>query len=1091
VLESDTHFTEQSVTHPTISEITQFDEKTEETERNFFTEFTSMKDTDPSIQKNKLILEITQTDHLDTVSESLQCLHDMQNTSPTFLQLGGFSLAASTWMLQDVSRNIDRDDTTKEGDVETKEEVKKEIRIERSVPERDKCYVTFSEAAVHNTTNAEEHRSGSADNNEVVSELLELNQRLQDREQVIKVGDQTYEVGNVTDRDISETDYAQMSDLLEMDQNVNLGRRNSERALRIIQENSEILQRILQCQARRPSKLSEEESNGGTTTIPSEDDSSLPSIPVSSSAENGDITSCQQLQPDSDKPETDSSESSILAVTSPKDGVSIKLPSEVSLSSQISNHSLLTSDKAIKVFPDHSQSEGLSIELQSPQLGKEEHGNLTSIECFDSHSYSIPKEFLKTQDFLEARQHVKQVSSLSSTEIFTLSPETPNKEDLRLPLASGILKLKTKTEDITQLLHHSDEEFLSQPEDGTTPELTGFSNKDPRFSLDSGYVKPMREAADVTQVLHPKEQYLSQSEDRTSSELIGFSNKDPRFCLDSGNVKPVREFADSSFSLGDNVHHEESRVHRPAELELSRECFSSTIQSDWKRFPAFDSSLTENLSSKSPKCFSPKATTQPSYGSYNSNGVKENLQFLNSPETDSLTSTKWTDIDDDDDKGEFRTDKHFIEDERTCDFQSHLDTNFSKFSSYSSPSSSLFLEKSKLKDDSSPIRPTSDGHDLMSHPSSSYSTQSSDFSTSKPYTSISRYEYSPTRTNSRNSEKESNTDYFQHESSKYRETLSSRYTKDSVTCSPDSFTLKSSSDTTEILPVDDYLQKSHYSSKKRLREDFQYSFHPDANSSFDLSSETQDVVHRTTTKDYSRPHSTIISDITCTEILNRSYSSSSIDDYLIRMKQDLPSPPALADHEQFTSSCKSIHDKSSSLDPGKTKSSMYCPTYEMDSSMKLSATVLNRHSPQLPRSNEFKSKLSTKDLSPPSYSSFPQSRWDKDDVSPSPIKSQNGKANSDSQTFSTESSLVNTSLSTTKLGKSYSPAVSPKKSIDIHVSLPPIKSSSLGSPTKSKSKFDPFPPRPTMRQPKELGIKLGLYSTDSANKNGKATSKKT
>jgi hypothetical protein len=168
------------------------------------------------------------------------------------------------------------------------------------------------------------------------------------------------------------------------------------------------------------------------------------------------------------------------------------------------------------------------------------------------------------------------------------------------------------------------------------------------------------------------------------------------------------------------------------------------------------------------------------------------------------------------------------------------------------------------------------------------------------------------------------------------------------------------------------------------------------------------------------------------------------------------------------------------------------PLYEMDTPMQVLATDQYRYSSKSFRRNDSESKFPIKDLSPPGYSSLPQSRWEKSNPSSSslsPIKSEKRNEISDSQIFSIESSLVNASLSASKVGKS--PIVSPTKSKDIHVSLPPIKASNIGTPTKSKSKFDPFPPRPTMRQPKELGIKLGLYSTDSANKNGKIASKKT
>lgn len=1091
VVESDTHFIKQPNTCQSGSEVMQVEDKTKEkTVNNISADLKSVKITDSSMQKSTSILEITQKDHWGTadslkspVTETMQCFHGMQDVLPTSLQFGEFLPTTPTRMLHvDISRNVDRDDT-RESDVETKEELKIKIKIdrictERSIPEIDTSCVAFGDVAKCDSTDAEqtkvlqdlgsdEDRSVNVCDSENISKLLELNQRLQGQEQVIRDGYQACEVEDIAGSDMSEIDYAEVSDLLQIEQNINLGRRNSERALKIIQENSEILQRILQCQARRASKVSEEETSGGTTTIPSEADS----IPTSSSAENVDITSCQELQAVTTVPKTDSSDSCILAVVSPVHGVSVELPSVMSLSSPICSHSLLKSDKAIKVFPRHPQPEkGKSMELQGRQQEKEEDGRVTTAEHFDTHCSSVlvkTEEFMKTCDFLEPRQGDKMVSSPSSARSFTLSPETSSKEDSAFSIGLRVVRPKSET-DVTQVLvlHPTDEQFPLQSEDRTASKLTRFSNEDPRFSLGSEIVKRKTETADVTKVLHPTdEKFLLQSEDRHVSELTGTS-------------------VPSSYPFDDSVHHVERTVHRPTELDLGREHFPPTTQSGWKRFPAMDSSLSENVFPKFPKFYSPEPKTHTSYCSYSSKGVKESLQFLDSPvipvtDTKALTSVKWTD--NDDDGGDMKTDKHFIMVEKaSSDF--HTDTSFSQFSRDSSPSLSRSLEKCKLKDEES----TTDSHNLLCA-SSNHSTYSSCHSTSKPYTSISRYEYSPIRIKSKNTEKESNTDYLQHDNFKYRETLSSWYNKDSATHPSDSFTFKYSSAKTEITPVDDYLQKSS-SCKSKLTEDFHYSVHPDTSSAFNCSSGIQDVVRRTTTRDHSRPHSTIISDITSTEILNRSHSSSSIDGYLMRMRKDLSSPSASPNNEQPVSSFKSVGDESSSVALKRTKNSVYSPTHETDISIKVPDTVPFTHSSKSP----FESRFITKDLSPQSYSSFQQSRWNKDDPSSSSsMKSEYIKESSDSQTFSTESSLVSTSLSTTKVDKSYSPTVSPAKSKDIHVSLPPIKSSVLGSPTKSKSKFDPFPPRPTMRQPKELGIKLGLYSTDCVNKNVKAASKKT
>jgi hypothetical protein len=1023
MVESDTHFTEK----PSISEVMQSEEKNEMATSNNSTELKSVKVTDYCIQKSTSLLEITQESHQDNfkslrspVTEAVQCLHNTQGTSPTSLQCGDFSPTAPSRMLQDdICSTTDRNDTTRENSAGTNKELKSEIGIYVEKPRLkiDRSCVAFSDVTTYDTVkdaeqlktlqefDSKEDRSVCVDDSEGVSKLLELNRRLQDQEQVLRSRNQACEVGNLVDRAENDIDYTEMSELLEIDQNINLGRRNSERALKIIQENSEILQRILQCQERRPSKLSEEESNDGTTTIPSEADSNQPSIPTSTSPENVDIISCQQVQAESVVPERDSHDSCILAFVSPKDGDSVELPNEVSLSSSIPTHSFPESE----VFSDHPESDKeMSVELQSLQCEKEEHIIIRTIEHCDNHCYSVhdtPEEFLTRQNFLKPRQHQKQESPLRSARNLMLPIETSIKKDPAFSLASGILKQKPETDNVTQVTLHSDEQFQSE------------------------------------------------SEDRTTSSI------------------PVQ----SSCPLSDTVCHVDSRVYRNTDLELD---IASNIQSGWKRFSEMDSNLSESVFSKFPKCFPPQTTNCNCHSSYAAKDGKENLQFLESPAkvvtgTKALMPVKQTDVHHD---GDFTTDKYFITERTSNDFQSYRDTSFSKLSRDLPSSSSRYFENSKLKADSSPTKSVTDSHNLLSHSGSSSSTFSADLSVSKPYASISSQEYSPTK--SRSSMDESNTDYYEHDSSKHREAFSPWHAKESIACP----TLKSSSDRTEISPVVNYLQNSSCSNKI-FTEDFQYSSHSNATSVFKFSSGTWDAVQRTTRRNHNRPHSTVMTDVTPTEILNRSYSSSSIDGHHRRTSPDLSSPPASSDQGQ--SSFKPVHDESSSLAPEKAKSSMYnpIPLHELDSPMPVLSFDQYRHYFKSSRKND-------SDLSPTGHSSFSQSKWEEDNMSQSsPIKSEKRSEKSDSQTFPIEYSVVNASLSTTEVYNS--PTVSPTKSKDIYVSLPPIKTSSIGSPTKSRSKFDPFPPRPAMRQPKELGIKLGLYSTDCTNKNGKIASKKT
>ncbi|XP_021913960.1 uncharacterized protein LOC110827030 isoform X2 [Zootermopsis nevadensis] len=1044
-VESDTHFIKHPDAYPSGSVLMEVEGKTEERiADNISADLTSAKITDSSMSKGTFKLGITQKDHWGTVDSlespvtgTRQYIH---GTSPLSPQSGDFFLSTPAKMLHD----------TRESDDETEEELKTEIKIcrictERSIPEIDTSCVVFGDVAECDTAGTEalqdlgsfENTSVNVSDGENISKLLELNQRLQGREQAVTVED-------IADSDVSEIDYAEMSNLLDIEHNISLGRRNSERALKIIQENSEILHRILQCQTRRPSKVSEEDTSGGTTTIPSETDS----IPTSSSAENVDIASNELLRSVTDVPKTGSIDS-FLAVANPEHGISVKLPSLVSLNSPNSIHSILRSDKAVEVFPRDPQIEGgMSMESQGCQQEKEEDGTVITAECFDTRDSSVPfmtEEFLKAYNFSKPKQN-NIVSSPRSAVRFSMSSEAPSKEHSAFSIDSRSVKPKTELVDVTQVPLPSDEQFLSQSEDRTASELTRFSDEDSGSSISSETVKQKTEFSYLPKLsISTDEKFLLQSEDRYYPELTGSSDH-------------------SSYPFDDNVHHAERTIHRPTELELDRVHSPSTTQSSWERFSSVDSVFP-----KFPKNYLPERKTQISYCSYSSKCEKESLQLLDPtviPVTDvkALTPIKCTD-DGGGSDGDIKTVEHLAVDKTSSDFDTV--TSFSKFSLDSSPDLCHSVEKCKLKDDSSPIRSTIDSRDLCA--GSNYTTKTSDFSTSKPYISISRYEYSPTRTKSWNIEKECNTDHVEHDNFKHRETPSSMNTKDSASHSSDNIVFKSSSAKSEITPAD-YLQTSP-SFKSRLVEDFQYHVRPDSASSSDFSSGIQDVVHRTTTRNHGRPHSTIISDVTSTEILNRSYSSSSIDGCIMRIGQDLSSPSASSRNERSVPSFKSVGDVSSSVAVNRTQNSVYNPMYEINSSIKVPDTVQYTRSAKSPSELRF----TTKDLSPRS--------WDKDDPSSS-VKSECIKENSNYQTLSSSSSKI-------KVEKSYSPTVSPAKCKDIHVSLPPIKSSVLGSPTKLKSNFDPFPPRPALRQPKELGIKLGLYSTDCVNKNGKAASKNT
>jgi len=961
------------------------------------------------------------------VTEPLQHLHGTQYISPASVLSGNLSPVTPIIMLQDdIPTTTDKEDIS-DSNFEPKEELKADIRTdrictERSVPEFHRYVVPVNNMAIWDTADNdldeqpdalqtlryEESECVSESENEDILKLRELSLTLQDREQVMKEGDQACEMGNIANIDMTETDNAEMSVVLEIGQNIHLGRRNSKNALKIIQENSEILQRILHCQVRRPSKLSDEESN----------DSNLPSIPTSSSPENSDITPCQQAV--SGKTKTVSGDTYIQAGVSTKDGVSVKLASESSLNSPTSTHSLPKCDKTIRIFPDYPQAEErMSIESQRLHLEEEEHVQETTAEHFDSHCFSmpaIPVDLLKDHEFFQPRQQEKHAPSLDSDRSLHLSQEISSEKTLRFSADSHVLKTETEISD------------------------------------------------NVTQVLYPSdEQSLSQSEDATASNLIGSS-------------------VYSSFPLCENIHHMESTVHGTTELDFDRKQ-TSTIKAGWKRFQALESSLDENISSELPKCYSPQATNLTSCRSFSSKVIKENLQVQDShvlpvTVTKGKSSVKWTD-DNDDDVDDIRIDRNFSTNERTSsDHQFHIDTSFPEPSSDLS-SSSWFTEKSKLKDDSSATKSTFESHNL-SHSSSGYLNSPSDLSTSE-------YEYSPARTKSRYTEDKS--DYFQHNSSKYTESLPSWYTKHSTTRPSSScFTLKSPPDRTDFSPSGDYLEKSSCASTQGFTEDFHYSFRPDTTTTLDFTGGTQDVTSRKSTRDQIRPNSTVISDVTSTVVLNRSYSSSSIDGCLTRISPGLSSPGNSCNQENLPF-FKSESNVSSSQALDKHTSTAYNPLFEIENSMKVPAAVEYRHSSKPPRRYESEPKHSAEDLSPPNYTSFPHSKCDKNNP-PSPMKSEYRKENFDPNNLSTESPLVTPSLSATMVGISHSNSLSPTKSKNIYVSLPPLKTSNLGSPTRSKS-FDPFPPRPSTRQPKELGIKLGLYSSDCANKDVKVTNKKT
>ena len=784
-------------------------------------------------------------------------------------------------------------------------------------------------------------------------------------------------------------DYAEMTDLLELDSNISLGRRNSERALQIIQENSEILQRIMLCQARRPSKLSEEGSNGGTATIPSE----VESIPTSSSAENVDITVCQTADITTD-------ENNIPARTSvsPNETVVVKDLDKVPIVSSFPpSEIVVTNEEIIVVSPEKQLTPSEDTSSKSwhkrDSMVKEETAEKIEILARVESPYSL--FFTHDESSAIVKPDISQTADVTSTHSFTISPEITKKEEHRFSLDYGDMK----------------------------------------FSKDSSDTKAHRFSSDDTfsSYFEGKPKYTS-SFDEAYKEI-----KSQKFELDSDRV------------------------------------------STSKRFDTLDSSLSENTSSQFPKRYSPEPTVQHPYSSISSKSTKNSLDFFDKPlitgsETRTLSSSglRWTD----DDDGEYKSEKRIT---ASRESPTLFESTIPKYS-YDSPSSSSWLtEKSRRERETSPVK------SFETRPISHYSSRSPELISSKPYTSTGRYDYSFTKSETRSTEAE--TSYFSSDVSKIRDSHSPISTRDSSSRPLESFSFKTSSERSEKSSIDDYQPKLSYSPTRRYTDDFVPSIHSHTSSTVEFTSSTQDVTRRTTARDHTRPHSTIISDLASMEVLNRSYSSSSIDGYLSRSRLDLTtSEPSGSGKSSLSSSFKPILDETS-ISSDTTRSKLHSPIYELDSPKKTSPSSHYRH--LSPRRDDFDSKISCRDSSPSRYSSFTDSKWDKD-VYSSPSKSQYKKSSIDSDRLTTDSTSTTASTSlSSKLGKPYSPPTSPTKSSkDLHISLPPIKSS-LGSPVKSKSKFDPFPPRPTTRQPKELGIKLGLYSSELSSKNGRTSGKRT
>lgn len=268
VAASNTCLVQQHTMYSSPPDVLHPENKTEEEMSVIPTNLKYVTFTDNCKQESTSGSQIIQENHWSTVeplkypiTETLQYLHDTQCISPASRLPGNLSPAAPISMLQDDTPTTTDKDDVRDSDVEPNEELKADIRIDgictdRSIPEFHRYVVPFNSMAICDTVyndhdeqpdtlqslKSEEDKCVSVGENEDVSKLLELSLTLQEREQVMKEGDQICEVGNKANMDITETDNAEMNVVLEIGQNIHLGRRNSENALKIIQENSEILQ---------------------------------------------------------------------------------------------------------------------------------------------------------------------------------------------------------------------------------------------------------------------------------------------------------------------------------------------------------------------------------------------------------------------------------------------------------------------------------------------------------------------------------------------------------------------------------------------------------------------------------------------------------------------------------------------------------------------------------------------------------------------------------------------------------------------------------------------------------------------------------
>ncbi|PSN45914.1 hypothetical protein C0J52_24204 [Blattella germanica] len=1002
----------------------------------------------------------------------------------------------------------------------------------------------------------------------------ELNQTLQEHVQKAD-GDETYKI-----EEKSEIDYAEMTDLLGLDEDPSLGRRNSERALKIIQENSEILQRIMQCQARRPSKLSEEESNGGTATVPSE----VSSVPTPTSIDNIDVAPGPTKEDTSGFEKSESPKHSSISATDIVNPIIMSVSSKdfnlelepIGAKDVVSLQSESFSPKAIIESPQSScvsskdiassKSRSASpIEFISPEarcispidmtsardMTNLKHRSVTPETDVSAKSRSVspsgkaspesrpvgsmdlislkPRSVTPKFDVSSKSRSVSP-SDKTSPEARSVSPipRSVTPKDFTSPKSRNISPVDVVsplTKSVSPKIMISPEPKILSPKDIPSLQSINVSLKDtdmdrsPTISSIQPTLQSQSEQKDeksksykqksdsITDVVSKSwigdeaKEEISSTESRpysfsfisedsitsfksdekqvsnlTSTKSFTLSPEAPtrqnhRYSLDFGKSAldskdtKLRISSDDKFSsyFEDKVRfssqldedYKESKAHK---FEPEKERYSTVLTSGRKRYKTLDSGLDESITSQFPKRYSPDYTIHSSYSS-NLRSARSGLDFFDKPLiSNTETSHKWTD------ESEFKTEKRLS---LSRDSPTHFDSKISKYSYEPTSSSSWLSEKSRRNDESSPTRTSFESrHDLFSTSSSHYSTHTSSVSISKPY---SRYDYALTKSESKTSDKDIS--YFSSDSSVSRDSHSPSSVREPTSRPYDSLTFKS--ERSDVSSVDDYQQKLSYSPKRKYTDDHVYSFRPSVSSTVEFSSGTPEVTRRTSTREHTRPHSTIISDLTSMEVLNRSYSSSSIDGYLTRSRPDLTSISDSPERARSpVSSFKPILD-----DISDRSRSTLCrsPIYELDSPVKTSTSSHYRH--LSPRRDEFDSRISSKDSSPPRYSSYSDSSWDKDSYS------SLRKSTIDSKD-STSSSL------SSKIGKSYSPPTSPTKSKDIHIALPPIKSS-LGSPTRPKSKFDPFPPRLSTRQPKELGIKLGLYSTEVSSKNGKSSGKKT